>query len=67
MKKAAIVLDDWKLSIFKKTLDNEGYEYTEVKGPTSKLITLQVKTDSISKLKPVVERMNAEAQRSRMH
>jgi len=65
--KAAIVIDSWKLSIFKKTLDEEGYKYTEFNGPTDDCITLQVITGSIAKLKPVVERMNAEAARSKRH
>ncbi|MCK5504063.1 MAG: hypothetical protein KAJ10_02815 [Thermodesulfovibrionia bacterium] len=67
MKIAGIVIDDWKLSIFKKTLDKEGYEYTEHKGLTKKTLILKVKTDSIAQLQPIVERMNAEAARSRMH
>lgn len=65
--KAAIVIDDWKLSIFKKILDGEGYEYTEIKGPIARCITLQVETDDIEKLRPIVERMQHEAARSRMH
>ena len=67
MKTVAIVIDDWKLPIFKKTLDAEGYEYAEIKGSCPKCITLQVKTDNIEKLKLIVESMNQEAARSRMH
>ena len=67
MKKAAIVIDDWKLSIFKKTLDSEGYEYKEIKGPGPNCITLTVKTDNIAKLRPIVEKMNREANLSKLH
>ncbi|MDH5525164.1 MAG: hypothetical protein OEY01_14405 [Desulfobulbaceae bacterium] len=56
MKKAAIVLDDWKLPIFKKTLDNEGYEFSKFSGPTDGCITLQVETDDLNKLAKVVQR-----------
>ena len=64
-KTAAIVIDDWKLSIFKKTLDKEGYEYTQHPGITPCTITLKVTTDSIAKLQPIVERMNVEAAESK--
>ena len=56
MKTAAIVLDSWKLSIFKKTLDAEGYKYSEHKSPVPGCITLKVKTDSIAKLKPIYKK-----------
>lgn len=65
MKKAGIVLDKWKLPIFKKTLDAEGYKYKQYPGPFHDSITLQVETDDIAKLTPIVENMNAEAARSR--
>ncbi len=65
MKTAAIVIGDWKLSIFKKTLDNEGYKYSEHNGPVKGCITLKVETDSIAKLNPVVERMNKLARNSK--
>lgn len=67
MKTAAIVIDDWKLTIFKKTLDSEGYKYTEHNGPAQGCITLKVKASSISALKPIVKRMNAEAAKSKRH
>jgi len=67
MKKAAIVIDDWKLPIFKRILEEEGYQFTQHNGPVDGCITLDVRTESIAKLKPVVERMNAEAARSRKH
>lgn len=65
MKTAAIVIDDWKLSIFQKTLDKEGYKYSTHKGITSDTLTLKVETETIGKLEPIVERMNLEAAKSR--
>lgn len=67
MKKAAIVLDDWKLAVFKRILDEEGYCYTQTAGPFTGSVTLTVETDSIAKLTPVVERMNAEARAGKMN
>lgn len=46
MKTAAIIIDDWKLPIFKKTLDTEGYKYSKHKGPGKGCITLKIATDS---------------------
>jgi len=65
MSKAGIIIDDWKLPIFKKTLDNKGYTYTEHHGPTEGCITLSVETDNIAKLTPLVKKMNKEAARSK--
>lgn len=65
--KAAIVLDSWKLEIFKKTLDEKGYSYTQHKGLDDESVILQVETDSIESLAPVVREMNAKAARSRLN
>ena len=67
MKTAAIVIDSWKLSIFKKTLDIKGYKYSEHEGPFSGCITLKVETNNIAELQPIVKRMNAEAAKSKLH
>ena len=67
MKTAAIVIDDWKLLIFKKTLDAEGYVYTEHKGISRDSIILKVKTDDISKLHEVVNKMNQDAANSKLN
>ena len=32
MQKAGIMLDDWKLPIFKKALDDAGFEYEQSPG-----------------------------------
>ena len=60
-KTAGIMIDDWKLPIFKKTLDAKGYKYTQHPGLTDDTVLLKVRTKSIAKLQPIVKRMNAEA------
>ena len=61
MKKAGIVIDDWKLKIFTETLEKEGYKYSQFKGPVKGYITLTVETDDMSKLHKVVKKMNTAA------
>ena len=61
MKKAAVVIDSWKLYIFKRRLDDGGYTYKEFTGPTRGCITLEVKTETIAKLQLVIEAANTEA------
>ena len=65
--KAAILVDNWKLPIFRRILDEEGYEYEyEQFSKLSKGSSfIKVTTDDLSKLKPIVERMNMEAAKSR--
>ena len=67
MKKAAVVIESWKLAVFKKILDEEGYVYTENEGPIRGCITLQVVTKDIESIVPVVKRMNEEAAKSKKH
>lgn len=61
-----IAIDDWKLKIFKKRLDENEYKYTEHDGPKHTLI-LKVETESAAKLQLLVESVNAEAAKSRSH
>ncbi len=65
MKKAAICIDDWKLPVFRKILDAEGYKYTETNALNG-VIILSVSTENIAKLVPVVELMNKEAAKIKM-
>ena len=67
MKKAVIVLDDWKLPIFKKTLESEGYKYSKHPGLSKGTLILKVETDNLAKLAGIVKGMNGEAARSRMN
>ena len=55
MKTAAVVIDSWKLRIFKKHLDDAGHSYTVHPGMTSDSLILKVTFDEVDKLKPIVE------------
>lgn len=67
MKNAAVVIDDWKLPIFKKILDKAGFAYSQFDGPPENCITLKVQTDSVARLKPFIEKANAKAAKSKRH
>ena len=54
-KKAAVVLDDWKLPIFKKHLDAAGYRYEEPVGFTDGTLILKVYYEWVHELKPIIE------------
>lgn len=58
--KAGIVVDDWKLPIFRKRLTEAGYTYTDVGGLTHDTTVLTVETNNILKLKDVLERCQEE-------
>lgn len=66
MKTAAIILDDWKLAIFKRHLDKAGFKYTEHPGVTAKTLLLKVSYEWTADLAPVVAAANNEAARSKM-
>jgi len=55
--KAGVVIDPWKLEIFKRHLDKAGFEYEVTKG--KRMTVLTVTTEYAHTLQPVVE----EAQR----
>lgn len=61
--KAGIVLDNWKLPIFRKRLTEAGYTYTDAGGLTHDTTVLTVETDDALKLKKVLERCQAECRR----
>lgn len=67
MAKSAIVLDSWKLSIFKKGLDEMKYNYTEHAGLDANTVILQVETEDIGALAKSVMALNSKAARSRLH
>lgn len=54
-KKAAVVLDDWKLPIFKKHLDAAGYKYEESGPFTDGTLTLKVHFEWVHELQPIIE------------
>ena len=53
--KVGIGMDDWKLPIFKRHLDDAGYNYEPPVTLTPGTLILQVKTSSIAALKSVIE------------
>ena len=67
MKTAAIVLDSWKLKIFKKHLDEAGFDYRQHSGPGHDCITLKVffEFKDFKKLNSLVVKMNQTAANSK--
>lgn len=65
--KAAIVAEKWKLSIFKKILDSNEYKYSVSEGIIDDTITLNVETDNIAALALIIEQVNIEAAKRKMH
>jgi len=64
-KTAGVVIDAWKLAIFKQHLDAAGYKYTEHKGITADTLTLRVGYEWVAQIKPIIEAANAECARSK--
>jgi hypothetical protein len=58
--KAGVVIDGWKLPIFKRHLDAAGYKYTEHPGLTADTLTLKVTCEWAHKLQPIVKAANDE-------
>lgn len=58
--KAGVVLDAWKLPVFKRHLDDAGYAYTEAPALTRKTVTLVVQCEWAHKLQAVIEAAEAE-------
>jgi hypothetical protein len=54
-KTAGVVIDDWKLPIFKQHLDRAGYKFTEHSGIQKGTVTLRVEYEWVSDLKPIIE------------
>ena len=67
MKKAAVIIDKWKLAIFKRHLEKAGYTYTELAGVTNDTLTLQVHYEWVVNLKPVIEAANRECSNAKLN
>lgn len=65
MMKAGIVVDDWKLPVFRRRLTEAGYEYTDAGGLTHDTTVLTVVTDNMLALKEVIEACQAECRKVR--
>lgn len=62
-KKAGVVIDAYKLPVFKRHLDAAGLIYSEHKGPGPGMITLQVECDMVASMQPIIEAAEREARR----
>lgn len=65
MKTAGVVIDEWKLPIFKKHIDASGYSYTEHPGVTKDTLMLRVKYEWVADLKPIIEAANTECENAK--
>lgn len=61
--KSGIVLDAWKLTIFKRRLDQAGFTYEQHPGITSATIILTVESDDLTGVTAVCQAATAEAAR----
>lgn len=62
--KAGIVVDDWKLPVFRKRLTDAGYAYTDAGGFTHDTTVLTVEYSNVLHLKGIVEECQAECART---
>lgn len=58
LKIAGVVIDDWKLPVFKRHLDAAGRTYTEGPGITADTVLLKVQYEWVADLKPIIEAAN---------
>ncbi len=65
MKTAAIIVDDWKVSIFRRYLEAGGYTYTESSDEVLKVVILRVQTEDVTVLLPTVEAAASECAKLR--
>jgi hypothetical protein len=64
-KTAAVAVEEWKVPIFRKHLDEAGYAY---EGPTPLrpgIVVLKVRYEWVHELKPVIEAAQRECHASR--
>jgi ABC-type transport system substrate-binding protein len=61
--KAGIAVDNWKLPVFRKRLEEAGYEYTDGGPLTGDTTILTVETSNMLALKTVLEECQAECRR----
>ena len=59
--RAGIVIDDWKLSIFERHLQQAGYAYEKSAGLTPDTLVLHVDTENLDALQRTVQAANTEA------
>ena len=64
LKKSAIVIDNWKLPIFQRHLEQSGYSYKSDSGITPNTLTLFVFTTNLDALSTVLGAANKEAKKT---
>ena len=64
---AGVVIDSWKLKIFKKHLEEAGYSYTEHRGLTSGTMLLKVTARSAHQLQPIIDAAQLACKNSRLN
>lgn len=60
MKTVGVVMDDWRVTVFRRHLDAAGYEYSEHPGPTPNTRILKVTCEWVHKLKEIIDAAEAE-------
>lgn len=63
MIRAGIVLDTWKLAVFKKHLDKTGFKYEQSPGPVADTILLTVHAPDVATMQPICVAANNECAR----
>lgn len=63
-KKAAIAVDEWKLQIFERHLQQAGYSWKNAGHLTTGTLVLQVETTNLEALSEVLKAANDEAART---
>ena len=60
-KIAGVVVDNYKLPVFRRIITEAGYKFTEHVGVTHDTTTIKVEYDFVYKLQPFIEKANKEA------
>ena len=60
-RKAAVVIDNWKLPIFERHLLASGYQFNKADGLTPSSMVLSVQTTNLQALALIVKAANTEA------
>lgn len=67
MQIAAVVIDTWKLPIFRRALDRACYLYTQHDDSILDTTILKIETNNMVVLSTIIQEINNEAARSRLN
>lgn len=67
MLKIGIAIDKWKLPIFQKHLESNGYEYEEHPGVTEDTLLLKVLAESQDEVQAIAEAASLECRNIKNH